>query len=66
MRAIACLANKLPVIPSCASTVEHESTERQESGPESNLAARVIMLLVAAETGKAQFAVLLEHKRGSG
>lgn len=70
MRVVVRLAQMVPVGPISASTVEQESAERLESRLESllesNLAARVIILLGTAETGKAQLAVLLGHKSVSG
>lgn len=66
VRVVVRLAQALRLPHGAALAGDQDSLARLESRLESNLAARVVVLLGEAEAGKAQLAKLLGHKSVSG
>lgn len=66
VRVVVYLAQALPTTPAVLPGTGEHTTPRLESRLESNLAAKVMLLLADAEAGKAQLAAQLGHQSVSG
>ncbi len=66
VRVVVYLAQALPTTPAVLPGTGEHTTPRLESRLESNLAAKVMLLLAEAEAGKAQLAAQLGHQSVSG
>ena len=66
VRVVVYLAQALPTTPAVPPGTGEHVTPRLESRLESNLAAKVMLLLAEAEAGKAQLAAQLGHQTVSG